>query len=389
MASSKKAVTLTAALSVAAGSFVPGIAQAGVAPAEGVPAQVAPTSSGIVIGPGSPMRMPFPSSQNIEGRHIESPMCSLGVPGTVVDQNGVSHRVIMTAGHCVVAKDEDSGEELTGQFFIPTKDGDKLFSGDYMGTDVMPDEDAFDENTTVQEYFNTLFNSADYGIVAVRDDTKTTSMSHSVDEFGNVHGEPVQIVGIEDKRTLAPMEIAIDNLGEPVCTDGSRTGRGCGFQLFRVRNGIWAISPIDHGDSGGNAYNPVTREAIGVNSMGIGPLSRFQPIDVALEEQYGIPDGQVNDRFKVESSAEPQSEFRTIDEDVQFTKQHVQPEQPDLGAIADLLPEDIELPPEIADIISESPALPNLTAQQVSGSTAQAAQAVNDLSAQAGLPNLF
>lgn len=379
MASSKKVATLTAALSVAAGGFVPGIAVA----------EAAPANSDVVIGPGSPLRMPFPSSKNIDGRHVQSPMCSLGVPGTVVDQNGVSHRVIMTAGHCVVAKDTETGEEVTGQFFIPTKDGDKLVNKDYMGTDVMPEESDFDENTTMPEFFNELFNSGDYGIIEVQDDIKTTSMSHSVDEFGNVHGEPVQIVGIEDKRTLDPMEISVDNFGEPVCTDGSRTGRGCGFQVFRVRNGVWAIAPIDHGDSGGNAYNPETREAIGVNSMGIGPLSRFQPIDVALEEQYDIPDGQVNERFKVETSTEPQSEFRTIDEDVQYTNQHVPQEEPDLGPIGELLPEGVEVPPEIADIISESPALPELPIPELSGSTAQATQAVSNLSSQAGLPSLF
>lgn len=382
MARSKKTATLTAALSVAAGGFVPAMT------AEAA-ASVEPVGSDVVVGPGSPLRMPFPSSENIDGRHIESPMCSLGVPGTVVDQNGVSHRVIMTAGHCVVAKNTETGEEVTGQFFIPTKTGDKLLSEDYMGTDVLPDEDSFDENTTVPEYFNSLFNSADYGIIDVRDDIKTTSLSHSVDEFGNVHGEPVQIVGIQDKRTLAPMEITADNFGEPVCTDGSRTGRGCGYQLFRVRNGVWAISPIDHGDSGGNAYNPETREAIGVNSMGIGPLSRFQPIDVALEEQYGIPDGEVNDRFKVETSTEPQSEFRTIGEDAEFTEQHAKPKQPDLGPIGELLPEGVEVPPEIADIISESPALPNLPAPQAPAANTEATQAINNLSAQAGLPNLF
>ena len=128
--------------------------------------------------------------------------------------------------------------------------------------------------------------------------------------------------------------------------------------------------------------------------MGIGPLSRFQPIDVALEEQYDIPDGQVNERFKVETSTEPQSEFRTIDEDVQYTNQHVPQEEPDLGPIGELLPEGVEVPPEIADIISESPALPELpipelSSPQLSDSTAQAAQAASNLSSQAGLPSLF
>lgn len=384
MKNSKKAVVLTTALAAAAGGFVPGLATA----------TAAPTSSDVVVGPGSPMRMPFPSNEKVGNRHVGTPMCSLGVPGTIVDENGVSHRVIMTAGHCVVAEDMETGEKVTGQFYIPTKNGDKLLSKDWVGTDIMPSESEIEATDDPAVFFDMLFNSPDYGVIEVQDDVKTTSMSHSVDEFGGVHGEPVQIVGIEDKRTLEPMEIAFDNLGEPVCTDGSRTGRGCGFQVFRVRNGVWAISPIDHGDSGGNAYNPETREAIGVNSMGIGPLSRFQPIDVALEEQYGIPDGQVNDYFKVETSTEPQSEFRTIDEDSQFTLEHTKPEMPDLGPIGDLIPESPALPelPEVPEL--DSPNLPiagTETAPQlnVSNVRQQAHDTVNNLTSQAGLPSLF
>lgn len=384
MTNSKKAVVLTTALAAAAGGFVPGLATA----------TAAPTSSDVVVGPGSPMRMPFTSNEKVEGRYVGTPMCSLGVPGTVVDQNGVSHRVIMTAGHCVMAEDLDTGDKVTGQFYIPTKNGDKLLSKGFVGTDTMPDEDSIEENPMPLEFMDMLFNSADYGIIEVQDDVKTTSMSQSVDEFGGVHGEPVQIVGIEDKPDLQPMEVSFDNLGEPVCTDGSRTGRGCGVQIFRVRNGIWAISPIDHGDSGGNAFNPETREAIGVNSMGIGPVSRFQPIDIALEEQYGIPDGQVNDRFKVETSTEPQSEFRTIDEDSKFSQEHTKPEMPDLGPIGDLIPDSPSLPDSPALPESDSQSIPIAGAEtapqiNVSNVTEQAHSAVNNLTAQAGLPNLF
>nr|WP_205570481.1 hypothetical protein [Corynebacterium lactis] len=285
MTVSKKSLAAVAALSVAAGGFAPIAAAAPDRATE--PAQ----QGAIVVGPGSPLRMPFPSNHKVEGRHVGNPMCSLAVPGTVVDQNGQSHRVIMTAGPCLKAEDPETKEQLTGKYFIPTGQGDVLLGQDGLATDVVPSEEEFAGVTSPAELFNLMFNSGDYGFIEVSDGIRTTSSSQSVDEFGQVHGEPVQIVGIQDRRTLAPLEISFDNAGQPVCTDGSRTGRGCGFQLFRVRNGIWALAPIDHGDSGGLAFDPETREAIGINSMGLGPLSRFQPADVALEEAYGIPDG--------------------------------------------------------------------------------------------------
>lgn len=368
MAYSKRTAALTAALTVAAGGFVPGMATANAADVNSAPAgSTTSTSSNVVIGPGSPLRMPVLSNEVIEGRHVGAPMCSLGVPGTIVDENGVPHRVILTAGHCVMTDGEMTGEASTGEFFIPTKDGDKLVNKDIIGSDFLPDEGDVENSRSIAEGLNYVFNSADYGIIEVQDDIQTTSLSQSVDEFGGGQGEPVQIVGIEDKRTLEPMEVSFDNLGEPVCTDGSRTGRGCGYQIFRVRNGIWAISPIDNGDSGGNAYNPETREAIGVNSMGIGPLSRFQPVDVALEEQYGIPDGEVNDYFQVETSTEPQSEFRTIDQDSKFAEEHMAPPTFD-EIIGELLPEEVgSLIPDLpspslpsADTVASQASLPSL-----------------------------
>lgn len=412
MSHSKKTAAFTAALTIAAGGFVSGTATAN--------ASVVNAASGetrVVVGAGSPMRMPFPSNKVVEGRHLGSPMCSLGVPGTIIDQNGVAHRVIMTAGHCVTAADMETGETVTGQFFIPTKDGDKLLSKDFVGTDVIPDENSFDENTTPAQFVNSLFNSPDYGIIEVQDDIATTSLSQSVNEFGINRGEPAQIVGVDDKPTLGEMEISFDNLGEPVCTDGSRTGRGCGVQVFRVRNGIWAISPINHGDSGGNAYNPETHRAVGINSMSIGPISRFQPVDVALEEQYGIPDGQVNDRFRVESATDPQSQFRTIDEDSKFNDVHRESGAPKWNP-KDLLTEGADIPPKIAEVIPylpdlpdlpglpelptlpetpgipnlkdfDSPALPGLDAPVLPGVGSPTLPDINKVMEQAGMPSFF
>lgn len=371
----KKSVVIAAAVATSVGGFAPA-------------AIAAPNVEKPVIGPGSPLRMPFPSNPEVEGRHVGNPMCSLAVPGTVVDAEGKSHRVIMTAGHCLKAEDEKTKEKLSGKYFIPTKHGDVLVGQDGLATDVMPSEEDIQNTKSAGEFFNTLFNSGDYGFIEVNDNVETTSISHSVDEFGEVHGEPVQIVGIQDNRTLAPMEISFDNAGQPVCTDGSRSGRSCGFQMFRVRNGVWAIAPIDHGDSGGNAYNPETREAIGINSMGLGPISRFQPADVALEEAYGIPDGQVNERFKVAQSNAPQSEFRTIDEDSKFSEQHKPKEGSKLGPIADVLPEGVEIPDEVGNLIPDLPS-PQLPGAGAEAPSSPSLPGLDSVIGQAGIPNLF
>ena len=124
------------------------------------------------------------------------------------------------------------------------------------------------------------------------------------------------MTGVVDYSELQPGEVSVDNFGQPICSDGSRTGRNCGVQIFRVRNGVWAISHLDKGDSGGNAYDPRTNQVIGVNSMAIGPVSRYQPADQALQDAYGIEDGKVNEHFQVEESTEPHSEFRTIGQDM-------------------------------------------------------------------------
>lgn len=143
-----------------------------------------------------------------------------------------------------------------------------------------------------------------------------TSVSTSTDEFGAPASEGVQMVGIVDYPELQQGEVAFDNLGRPICKDGNRTGRTCGVQLMRARHGVWSVMHMDHGDSGGNAYDPDTNEVIGVNSMVVGPFSRVAPVDIAIEEGYGVPDGQVNERFKVVDSTAPRSdEYRTIGED--------------------------------------------------------------------------
>ena len=365
MKMTKKSAVLASVLATTIAGLSPAVAQA--APANGV-----------VVGPGSPMRMPIEGEKVVEGRHVGAAMCSLGVPGTIIDQNGNKQRVILTAGHCLVPPSVDEEVKLTGKWYIPTREGDVLLGEKVVATDVLAQAEAMDVEG-VRALLENLFNTPDYGVIEVHPDVVTTGRSESVSEFGRVKGEPVQIVGIQDNRTLAPFEVSGDNFGQPICSDGSRSGRSCGFQLFRVRHGVWALMPIDNGDSGGNVYNPQTREAIGVNSMGIGPLTRAQPIDVALEETYGIPDGQVNDRFQVETNTQAHTPTRTIQEDSRFSAEQKRKEaQNEMGStLGDLIP-GLDLPSPQLPI--PSPKLPIPSADLLPG--------VNDVMAQAGLPTL-
>lgn len=358
-----------------------------------------------VVGPGVPLRMPFPSDKVVEKRHVGTPMCSLGTPGTVTDKNGKKQRVILTAGHCLLAENEledGSKEQLSGNFYVPTKNGDVLLGRAVKATDNM---DVSDESLTNPVLLlNEMFNKPDYGVIGVEDNVETTSMSSSYNEFGGNHGEPVQMMRIQDSRTLEEYEVAVDNFGQPICTDGARTGRNCGVQLFRTRNGVWAGGVgTDHGDSGGNAFNPQTRESIGMVSMGVGPLSRYQPADVALEETYGIEDGKVNKYFETEKSTKQQSEFRTIKEDQAFADIHdPQPAKPLDGTPLEGTPIQAaisQLPlPEGVGGGSPAAALPEGVLGSVDfGKVAKAPQSLtqsavgsaNNVLGQAGLPNFL
>lgn len=319
-----------AATSIAASAAVVAAPETSAA-APGQPVQTAPPAASeaptaapegaVVVGPGSPIRMPFPDTPIDSGRFISAPSCSLGVPGTVRDENGNEREVILTAGHCLEAEREIGvGPKVTGDVYVPTPDGDIL-----IGTADVVNMGDIDDSAILGGpivLINSMFNQADYAFIRPADGVEVTSISESRDEYGQIHGEPVQMVGVVDRRTLQPYEIAVDNFGEPICSDGMRTGRNCGYQVFRARHGVWAVGMgIDHGDSGGNAYDPRTNEVIGVTSMGVGPLSRFQAADVAIEEAYGIEDGKVNENFTVTPNNQSQSEFRTLEEDQAYNQE--------------------------------------------------------------------
>lgn len=286
----------------------------------------------IVVGPGDPIRTPMEFSPWDGYRYINSPMCSTGVPGYVTDRYGQRHRIMLTAGHCLNDSPAPNVPVVTGEVFVPTEIGDRRIGTAGAHRWELPPEDAG------WEALPEAFNGADYGVIVLDPDVETTSASYSVDEVGRSHGAPVAMTGVKDFPDLPRGEISVDNFGQPICKDGSRTGRGCGTQIFRARNGVWTVGlGVDHGDSGGNAYDPVTNEVIGINSMTLGPVSRVQPADIALEEAYGIPDGQVNSHFQVSDSvAQRDTPYRTVDDDIAADNEYIQ-EQSGANAVLDVV----------------------------------------------------
>lgn len=69
-------------------------------------------------------------------------------------------------------------------------------------------------------------------------------------------------------------------------------------------------------------FDPVTGEAVGVTSTaGWGLFGRAQPIDVVLEEAYGIPDGEVNEYFTLPESTQAHTPMLTFSEDQSLQEQ--------------------------------------------------------------------
>ena len=86
--------------------------------------------------------------------------------------------------------------------------------------------------------------------------------------------------------------------------------------MLRSSNGLWFIGTVLPGDSGGVAYDPLNGEALGVNSMTVyGLIGRAQPVDVAVEKAYDVPDGQVNEYFALPESTEEHTPMRSYEED--------------------------------------------------------------------------
>ncbi|MDO5730653.1 hypothetical protein [Corynebacterium sphenisci] len=306
-----------------------------------------PATTPVLVGPGDPIRIPVKDAEDIGGGvHAGTGMCSANMPGTVTDADGNEHRVLITAGHCVDQSETPGMPSFGDTIYAPTTDGDvRIGKTGPARFNAGPAEDS-----TPDTWLDELFNGSDWAFIELDDNVATSSVSESFDEDGEVHGEPVELTGIVDYEDLEPGEVSVDNLGKPVCTDGNRTGRQCGVQVFRVRNGVWAVLlQLDHGDSGGMAYDPESRRVIGINSMAVGPLNRFQPADIAIEEAYGIPDGEVNGHFEPAGNpdgANRRDQYRTINEDTETIEAHreANPEPGEPGGDGSPLP--IPLPAE-------------------------------------------
>ena len=261
--------------------------------------------------PGAPYRVPAvnPPTQATTpwGAQVFVPperftvTCSQGPTGTVATPTG-PQRVMLTASHCV--NQLPGLPEPSTTITVPIGDGYTRIgtrgpnSGPTADTHSIADLPA-------------ALTEPDWAFVLIDDTVTATNLSHSRDAAGGSAGAPVQLTGIRDYRTLRPGEYSVDNFGQPICKDGATTGRSCGRQIARSRNTIYSVGvTAEMGDSGGVNFDPRDGAVIGTSNGVIGPLFASQAADRAIESAYGIPDGQVNQVFKIADPA-PRAEFTT------------------------------------------------------------------------------
>lgn len=275
---------------------------------------LAPAATAAEVVPGAPMRMPgeWPEDLPPAPKEITNGACSQGVPGTVTLPDGSTKEVLISAGHCVWGIDvPNPGTEV----YVPQTDGDKLIGHAEQGDIVHSPQ--FD-GIPLEVELHTMFNGPDWGTVALEPGVETSRVADSRDQFGQDYGDGVPLTGVRDFRDLQPWEVSVDNFGQPICKDGQTSGRSCGVQVFRTQNGVWSTGmAYQGGDSGGVNFDPVTGEAIGVTSMSVYNLDRAQPVDVALEDAYGIPDGQVNQHFALPEGTGQAEGMRDYQQDEQ------------------------------------------------------------------------
>lgn len=286
---------------------VAGVAAATILMFTAVPATAAP------VGPGAPLRV-HPTAAALAGteagREDLTATCSQGVTVQLHRPDGVTRRVMLTAAHCV--EDLTGATPLESTVRVPTPGGDVP-----VGTvDETSGIQALDPDASVEDFLTDL-QQPDWATVVLDEGVAATAVSQSVDLNGHATGPARVMTGIRDYPDLAPGEVSFDNLGQRICTDGNVSGHSCGVQVMRTRDAVWNIGTFyAPGDSGGNNYDPATGEVIGVTSLSLGPVDRTQLVDVALEDAYGIPDGQVNQHVHIVDSTEPHdTTFRTVAED--------------------------------------------------------------------------
>ncbi|MDO4610866.1 hypothetical protein [Corynebacterium sp.] len=392
MANHRRITIRTAAASAALAALFPAAGVAAAEPAPPAPGggfAPTPADARVVVGPGDPIRMPEKTSPvDAEGRHLDTAMCSSSVPGTVIDENGRAHHVQLTAGHCVGLGPDEGFRDGTGTvIYAPAYGGDERIG--VIGPNRFPDPTAGLPENPEGDPANTMeviiglpdrgLNGPDWAFIELDDDVAGTGVSASRAEDGWVGGPGAPMTGVVDYGELAPGQVSFDNLGKRVCIDGTRTSRQCGYQVMRFRNGVWAVGLwMDHGDSGGNAYDPDSNQVIGANSMRLGPFNRFQPMDTALEEAYGIPDGQVNERFTVDGAVNRDAARRTVDEDLPATRAW----RKETGQIPEPTPAAGVVGPvqtAVTERIDQVPELRNTGGRQITDDTATAASTAGDL----------
>ena len=264
-----------------------------------------------LAAPGAPFRVPAvnPPAQAATpwGERLNAPpelytvTCSQGPTGTVATPTG-PQRVMLTASHCVnrIPGMPEPSTEVT----VPVGD-----SYTRIGTRG-PNSGPTTETHSLADLPAAL-TEPDWAFVRIDDSATATNLSHSRDAAGGSAGAPVQLTGIRDYRTLRPGEYSVDNFGQPICKDGATTGRSCGRQIARGRDTVYSVGvAAEMGDSGGVNFDPRDGAVIGTSHGVIGPLFVSQAADRALEDAYGIPDGQVNQAFQIAGTA-PRAEFTT------------------------------------------------------------------------------
>lgn len=241
--------------------------------------------------------------------------CTQGPSGTVTDANGQTYPIMVTAGHCVLG-DGQLGP-LKPDVYVPLPaDGSidlvKVGTKDKVGPITLAPDSA-----PLPDQAHSLLNTTDWATVRIDDPAQMSRVSASRDEYGRETGAPRTLTGVRDYPDLGPWQVAVDNAGQPICKDGTRTGRSCGIQLARTEHGVWSWDlSYAQGDSGGVNYDPRTGEVIGVTSMALGRIGRTQPVDRALEAAYDIPDGQVNERFKLAESTAGHADYATFNDEL-------------------------------------------------------------------------
>mgnify|MGYP002719514610 len=259
-----------------------------------------------LAAPGAPIAMLDDDSDSF----AHTARCSQGPVGTVRTPDGQTKHVMVTAAHCL----ESKSKTVRPVVFAPVREDGKV--GYPRVGDVDRQRTPFELGNGELMDFYRIIDEPDWATVRLAPGAEASGVSSSVDQKGRGPSAPVAITGVKDYRNLRGDElISFDNAGQPICKDGMRTGRSCGVQMFRTQNFVWHFGVgYKSGDSGGINYDPRTGEAVGLSIIGFGPLGNSQQVDRALEDAYGIPDGQVNEAFTPAAPA-PRPDFAPLYEE--------------------------------------------------------------------------